>query len=157
MAGIPGPEQNWYGKHVWSHFLSTWQAYLVPLLLNMASMSGPQHSFSSKHSQSTPIVEKSFSVKKIHFLLKNHFLDEFERDLIAETIIRKSIKFLNQNHALWGPENAGKTWKWLTRNDFLGCSVRLILGFIQLLFIITLYWWVSLFKIDWTFRAGIQF
>ena len=28
MAGIPGPEQNWYGKHVWFPSLSTWPVYI---------------------------------------------------------------------------------------------------------------------------------
>ena len=77
MATIPSPyEKRWqaylvpnktdmaimfglifyeYGKHTWSLIFLTWQAYLVHLVLNMASMSGPQHNFSSKHSQSAPI------------------------------------------------------------------------------------------------------
>ena len=41
MAGIPGPKQNWYGKHVQSPFSPTWQAYLVPIMTKMATIPIP--------------------------------------------------------------------------------------------------------------------
>ena len=37
--------QNLYGKHVWSSFLSTWQAYLVPIMNQ-----------NGNHTQSLPII-----------------------------------------------------------------------------------------------------
>ena len=61
--------QEMDGKNVWSNFLSTWQAYLVPFFMYMASMSGPHCSDHGKHTWSLLFwLWQAYLVRNITFL-----------------------------------------------------------------------------------------